>query len=139
MDTSKILIILCVFLLAICLTLSLTAVASLRAAMTDVGNGQERVEELAAVLENCVEELQTESDLKTPEELPSMETDVLYNRFCVRESNGKIAVYTGEGYLVRVIETNLSLLPPAERKLLKEGICVNSWKELLSLIQNYES
>lgn len=67
-----------------------------------------------------------------------VESDVLYERFCVREENGKIGVYTEEGYLIRSLSVNVQTLPEADRAALKNGIEIHSWRELIALIQDYE-
>ena len=68
----------------------------------------------------------------------SVETDILYERFLIREVNEKIGVYTEEGYLIRTLPVNVQTLPESDRIALQTGIEVNSWRELIALIQDYE-
>lgn len=79
------------------------------------------------------------SGAKTAEEPEkSVDADVLYDVFCVRETRGKIGIFTSEGYLVRMLDVDVSTLPEADRSALAEGIAVTSWGELIALIQDYE-
>lgn len=79
------------------------------------------------------------SGAKTAEEPEkSVDADVLYDVFCVRETRGKIGIFTSEGYLVRMLDVDVSTLPEADRSALASGIAVTSWDELIALIQDYE-
>lgn len=78
----------------------------------------------------------TNQPLQNPSE--DVEADILYDVFSLRESNGKIGVYTEAGYLIRLLDVDVATLPRADREQLSEGICVNSWRELIALIEDYE-
>ena len=79
---------------------------------------------------------QTEASIQAPlsEDVPA---DILVQEFCVRESNGTVAVYTGDGYFVRYLDVEVALLPKEDQEALKKGILLSSWKELLALIEDY--
>ena len=65
------------------------------------------------------------------------EAGVLFDRLCIRESDGKIGVYTEDGFLIRTIDISIQTLPEADREALSQGITVNSWRELISLIEDF--
>jgi len=143
MDASKIFTILCAFLLVICLVLSITALIVMRNAVSESQTWHDRaavlVSNLNTLLENVDESddsVSTSTDSDTNE--PSTDVDVLYNRFTMRETEGKIGVYTEEGYLIRLIDVNVKTLPKEEQDRLLDGISVNSWRELIELMQDYE-
>ena len=75
---------------------------------------------------------------KTETDSTDVDADILYDVFCVRETNGKIGIYTEEGYLIRTLNVNVATLPAIDREKLSDGIAVNSWRELISLIEDYE-
>ena len=139
MDATKIFCVLCAFLLIICISLSIASVVVLEQFSTE----NQKWQSLAtALLDN---QYTIASDLSDKEKNPPLESaeetidaDVLYNRLCVREINGKIGVYSEDGYLIRTVNVATKTLPTREQEALKRGIYVNSWKELLSLIQDYE-
>ncbi len=146
MDTAKIWTVLCAFLLLICLTLSITSVVVLRNALAENDAWQTRAQALTEDLVACLSRLEEDPD-SIPVDTPlddggsgdaDMDADILYNRFCLRETGGKIGIYNDEGYLVRLLDTDVQTLPPSEREALQNGFCVNSWEELLEWIQNYE-
>ena len=55
----------------------------------------------------------------------------------IREHDERIGIFNSENVLIHVIETHIKTLPVADRELLREGIWVNSRKELLSVIEDY--
>ena len=55
----------------------------------------------------------------------------------IREHEERIGIFNSENVLIHVIETHIKTLPVADRELLREGIWVNSRKELLSVIEDY--
>ncbi|MBQ9131204.1 MAG: hypothetical protein IJX62_01860 [Clostridia bacterium] len=57
--------------------------------------------------------------------------------FCIKAVNGKIGIYTADGYLVRLLDLDVATLPQRERQALEKGISMNSWQELLALLQDY--
>ena len=139
MDISKLLTILCCFVLIVCLTLSITTLVVLRNAVAENYALQSEAEALVSELNGCVnvlnENIEQEDALPTVNE--STQTDVLSDAFCVREVNGKIGVYTSDGYLIRLLEANVDALPEKDREALKKGIVINSWRELIAIIQDY--
>ena len=70
--------------------------------------------------------------------IEDVEADTRSNAFSLRESNGKIGVYTEAGYLIRLLNVDVSTLPKTDRDRLAVGISVSSWKELIALIEDYE-
>lgn len=139
MDTSRIFSLISAFLLLITLTLSITTLVVLRNAIAESEEVLGAAEDLIGELDMAVGALKEESIYTSTDTVdPSVDADVLYQRFCMKETNGKIGVYTEDGYLVRIIDVNVTLLPKKERTALQEGITVNSWRELAELIQDYE-
>jgi hypothetical protein len=55
----------------------------------------------------------------------------------VREHEERIGIFNSDNVLIHIIETHIKTLPVADRDLLREGIKVNSRKELLSVIEDY--
>lgn len=55
----------------------------------------------------------------------------------VREHEERIGIFNSDNVLIHVIETHIKTLPVADRDLLREGIKVNSRKELLAIIEDY--
>jgi len=140
MDVSKVFALLCSFLLVICLCLSITTVALLHNTAHQNEVWQSHADELSDRLEDFSEErteAAPEADVNT-EASPSVDADVLYQRLCMREVGGKIGIYSEDGYLIRMIDVQVKTLPQKDREELSRGIYVNSWRELASLIQDYE-
>lgn len=139
MDTSRIFSILCAFLLLITLTLSITTLVVLRNAVAESEATLGAADALINELDVAVGVLKEESIFtSTDTEAPSVDADILFQRFCMKETNGRIGIYTEDGYLVRIIDVDVTLLPKQEQITLQEGITVNSWRELVDLIQDYE-
>ncbi len=142
MDRAKLFTYLSILLLLVCLALCLTSVIVLRNAVAEGQAWQEKASSLADKLDACIDvlnpKIETEDPANEENEPPTVEADILSQRFLVRENNGKIGVYTEEGYLVRVIDCDVSMLPKREREALKNGITVESWSELVEYLQNYE-
>lgn len=136
MDVSRIISVMCVFLLSICLILSITALTVLRNTVDESAQACLEVQSFLESLE-ADEMKETEPQSEETQVDNSLPVDVLTNQFCLREVNGKVAIYTADGYLVRQLDISVELLPQADREALKEGICVSSWKEILALIQDF--
>ena len=142
MDISKLFSILSAFLLLICMTFSITALVVLRNTVNETDVWLDAAGKLLADLNASVERLKDyDPSISVSADADKEETDVdiLYHRFTIRETGGKIGVYTPEGYLIRTIEIDVSTLPRTEREALIAGITVDSWKELFERIQDYES
>ena len=139
MDISKLLAVLCCFVLIVCLTLSITTLVVLRNAVAENGALQNEAEALVAELNGCVDVLNQsiEQENSVPTVSDTAQTDVLSDAFCIREVNGTIGVYTSDGYLIRLLEVNVDTLPQKDREALKKGIVINSWRELIAIIQDY--
>ncbi|MBE6589507.1 MAG: hypothetical protein E7643_04945 [Ruminococcaceae bacterium] len=144
MDISKLFTLLCAFLLIICLILSVTSVLVLKNAVTESEKWQMRAQALLVSIESLkveggIPEKNTDtSDIPVQNEQPSTDADILYNKFYVREVGGKIGIYCDEGQLIRTLEVSVETLPLKDQTALKKGIRINSWSELISLIQDYE-
>jgi len=140
MDASKILTAVCALILLVCLVFSITSLTALRNAVDESAALKESTDDLIEELRACVANIyaeQKESDSLPTMKDPSAPTTVPTESFCLKESNGKIAVFTSDGYLVRFLDVSLDTLPPADREALSVGITVGSWRELISLIQDY--
>ena len=143
MDISKLLTLLCAILLMITLLLSVTSVFMLKEisqwnAGSYVKNEDENDStEVTDNTESNEEETMVNS---TENEVPpSIDADILYNQFYICEVNGKIGIFCDEGQqLIRMLNVNVATLPQSDREKLKKGIRVNSWNELVLLIQDYE-
>ncbi len=136
MDISRIISVMCVFLLAVCLILSITALTVLRNTVDESTRACMEVQGFLESLEEnqSVNEEPPETEVEVDNSIP---VDVLSDRFCMREINGKIAIYTSDGYLVRLLDISVETLPHADQQALQQGIEVSSWKEILALIQDF--
>ncbi|MBQ7378037.1 MAG: hypothetical protein IJW71_06965 [Clostridia bacterium] len=144
MDTTKLFTILCAFLLLISLILSITTLVIMRHALDETAAWQKKASAVVSSLSSLGALLQevpdtSVSDETPPAEEPSTNVDVLYNRFILKETNGQVGVYSEDGYLIRTIAVQVSTLPKEARDALAEGMVFNSWRELIALIENYES
>ncbi len=141
MDTSKLFAILSAFLLLICLIFSLTSLTVLRNTVHETDARLADAEILMESLNDSIAKLKEYDpsvSVSTDIEKDDIDADILYNRFSIKETGGKIGIYSAEGYLIRLIETDVNTLPRAEREALIVGITVNSWSELIERIQDYE-
>lgn len=80
------------------------------------------------------------TDREEKEETPddTADADVLYDVFSIREVNGQIGIFTDEGYLIRTLPVDIRTLPAIDREALASGITVNSWRELIAMIEDFE-
>ncbi|MBQ2734860.1 MAG: hypothetical protein IJF33_03425 [Clostridia bacterium] len=141
MDTSKILIILCCFILIVCLTLCISALVVLRNAIDEHGTVQSNAQVLVDCLDSCVADL---NEALTKDDSISASADAEKDTtnsltFVLRETDGKIGVYSSDGTLLKRLNVLVSDLPKVERDALAKGISVSSWQELISIIQDYTS
>lgn len=138
MDISKVFTAICGLMLAVCLTLSITALTTLRTAIKESDATQRQAEALADELRECVEMLdrQSETDSLPTSATPESDT-VKSTAFVLREAGGVIGVYTDDGYLIRLTEVRVDHLPEQDRQRLHDGIRSESWKDILSLLQDY--
>ena len=137
MDIAKLCTIICAFTLIVCLIFSITSLTSLRNALEENDALQAQTEALNERLDGCVDQLnqQLEQHFTPTAAMPTVSEPTLY----LRESNGKVGVYTTEGDLLYQVDVSTLTLPPAERKALANGIEVRGWKELLALVRDYTS
>ena len=123
MDLTKLFLILCVVLLCVSLILCFCTYLFVQQSLT-------------LVEESGISKEDTDTSIGAPPPTDTA-TDILVGQFCVRETNGMVAIYTGDGYLVRYLDIEVSLLPREDQEALKKGIVLSSWKELLALIEDY--
>ena len=140
MDISKILMLVCSFVLIVCLTLCITTLVVLRNAVAENNSVQENAAALVNDLNGCVEELNEVISSKEDSVEVSANPDTSAgadDTFYLREINGNIGIYTSDGYLIKLLDVSVETLPSADREALSQGISASSWKELLSLIEDY--
>ena len=137
MDISKLIAIICAFLLIVCLAFAITSIASLRNALEENDALQDQAVALNERLDDCVDQLnqQLEQHFTPTVATPTTSEPTLY----VREVNGKVGVYTCEGELLYAVDLSSLSLPPTEREALARGIEVQGFRELLRLIRDYTS
>lgn len=133
MNWTRVILILCVFLLCACLVFAVTALTALRNAVSEIARVREEVGETAPP-SGETETAASETETETAE--PSQQVGVLYDRFCVREVGGRVAVYTASGELIRLTDVAVAALPKADRDALRDGISLQSWREVLSLLED---
>ncbi len=130
MDTSKILLLLCCFILIVCLTFCISTLTVLRNTVDESRAVQTEAAELVNEMESLLSEYR---DGAIPVLGETSDTD----RFILRELDGRIGVYTIDNYLLHVLDVSIDTLPPSDREALAVGIPLSSWKELISWIQDY--
>ncbi len=137
MDTTKIFTVLCAILLLICLVLTVTSLVIMHQTLDKSLAFQGAVSAMAATRPTP----QESTDEGSPDDPPpaDVEADVLYNRFTLKEHNGQIGVYSEDGYLIRTFEVEVSTLPREARDALEKGVTLHSWRELMQLIEAFES
>ena len=139
MDITKIFAVLCGFLLIICLTLSITCLVVMRNAVDETSAWQGRAEVLVGELNGCVEAMKNIENEDIPVIAPNeSEKEEAKVRYCLRLEGDKIGIYDADGYLIRQLETHISLLPKKEREKLTAGIWIDSWAGVQALVQDYE-
>ncbi|MBQ9784645.1 MAG: hypothetical protein IJW29_04000 [Clostridia bacterium] len=137
MDATKIFTVLCACLLLICLILTVTSLLIMQKTLERGAAFQEQAAAtVGAFLQGWRCPHQSEHEEAPPADV---EADVLYNRFTLKETGGKIGVYSDEGYLIRTFDIDVSTLPPEAREGLRVGVTFHSWRELIALIEDYES
>lgn len=95
---------------------------------------------LLDTLDTYLEEKENaEENTEQPNDDAEVDADILYDVFYLREADGKIGVFTEQGYLVRMLAVDVETLPEQDRAAISAGICVTSWRELIALIEDYES
>ena len=129
----------CAFVLVVCLTLSITTLTVLRNAMEENDSLQEEAAALVGNLNTCIGEM---NEMLVDDSIPtgsdtSIPSNTDTDRFCIRAINGQIGIYTTDGYLVRLLDVSVDTLPQKDRDALNEGILVNSWRDLIAIIQDY--
>ena len=137
MDITKVFTVLCAILLLICLILTMTSLVIMRHTL-DKGIAFGRAVAAINTIPPVAEGSTDNNNSSTPPPA-DVEADVLYNRFTLKEHNGKVGVYSEDGYLIRTFEIEVSTLPQEARTALKNGITLHSWRELIRLIEDYES
>ena len=60
-------------------------------------------------------------------------------RYTMREYEGRIAVFNGDGTIRKIYEVNVALLPEYDQKLLQNGISIIGEDELRARIEDYTS
>ncbi len=138
MDTSKLLAIISGFLLLVCLTLCLTTVIVLRNALQENSDLQKETGKLVGRLDACVDQISAGTRTIPASAEADSDATTRLQSFLAVEKNGKIAVYTEDGYLLRLLETDTKLLPETERTALRTGIRLESLEELMRFLQDYD-
>ena len=139
MDTSKILMLLCCFILIVCLTLCISTLVVLRNAIDEHGTVQQHAQGLVDSLDECVSDL---NDVITKEDSISASADANKNsaaqlNFLLRETDGRVGIYSADGVLLKLLDVPVNHLPKADREALAKGISVSSWQELIAIVQDY--
>ena len=146
MDKTKWLLVLCSTVMAASLFLSAVSASMLFKMDRDMDDYEEKIEETITSVRGDVSSVKQSlsSILTAIEEFrsneqnqPDAEAGVLFDRLSIRESDGKIGVYTEDGFLIRTIDVSIDTLPQSDREALKTGITINSWRELIALIEDF--
>lgn len=137
MDSAKLLMILCCFILIVCLTLCISTLTVLRNAVDEHDTIQNTARDLVNQLDVCIDVMKEMNN-----EENSLQTSTGNNQetgfnLCIREENGTIGIFDSDGTLLKRLDISPESLPQSDRELLKKGISVSSWQELISLLQDY--
>ena len=136
MNRTRSILILCVSLRCVCLVFAITALTSLRNAIAETGQVRRDAQSMLSELDVALRENQ-DAAAGTTKSDDAQQVGVLYDRFCVRESGGQVAIYTEAGELVRLTGISVAALPKSDRDALRDGIRFTSWKEVLALLQDW--
>ena len=136
MDAAKLFTILCSIMLLIALLLSMTTLIILNHAVEETATWQRKAVSLLHALEDAKDVLSTPAP---PDQSEDVAVDILKDDILVKEVDGTIGVYSADGYLIRKVNVRVSTLPREAREALKNGLHFASWREVLDLIEAYES
>lgn len=136
-------------LLFVALIFSASTAARLRNEMTQTNDALNKAEDTIAQLRKEIDATNAIPAQATPiessEHNPTDQTDEelatsieLDPSFVLRAHDGKIGVFTAEGYLIRTVDVDIQTLPAADRNALESGIYVFSKKELDAKIEDFE-
>lgn len=137
---SKILNILCAFLLVVCLCISVTTLCALRNALDENQQLQETAKQLLRELDQSV--LVMNAIAETPDEEPNepKEPGTLETQqrtvYKLQTVGQRIGVYTAEGELLKLVDVEPKTLPTDIQQLLQDGIALSSFEELTSILQD---
>ncbi|MBE6552740.1 MAG: hypothetical protein E7666_00195 [Ruminococcaceae bacterium] len=130
MDASKILLILCCFILIVCFTFCISTLTVLRNTVDESRAVQTEAAELVDQMESLLSEYRDSS-------IPVLGETSDADRFVLRETDGRIGIFTIDGYLLHILDVAVDTLPANDRAALASGIPLSSWKELISWVQDY--
>ena len=136
MNRTRIILIICVSLLCVCLVFAVTALTVLRNAVAETGQMRSEAQSMLAELEVALRS-GSPAPTDTSKSDDVRQVGVLFDHFCVRDSGGRVAVYTESGELVSLTDISVSALPKSDRDALRDGIRFTSWKEVLALLQDW--
>ncbi len=139
MTVSKLMSILCCFLLLVCLTLSVTALTVFRNAIAEDKTREAQAEEILSRLEELAAGITQapKEDIPVSGDVSDVPIEVAVG-YTLRAEGNRIGIYTEGDCLIRYLDADLSLLPGTEQTLLREGITVPTYRELLKKLQSYE-
>ena len=140
MDISRIVSVTCVLLLSLCFLIAVYTVTVLKNTLKESTETNLELKAFVETLENDLDTVAPESakeDLSNDKTDSSLPVDVLANQFCIRETNGRVAIYTADGYLIRLLDLSTDTLPSADRLALQQGIYLSSRKEVLALMEDF--
>jgi len=136
MDTSKILMILCAFILVVCLTMCITTLVVLRNAIAENESIQTGSMILMEELDDCLSRLEEKNDEENSIPTVGDGGEEAYF-FLLRATENGIGIYSADGYLIQLLDISPLTLPAADRLILEKGLKVSSWQEMISLIEDY--
>lgn len=134
MDTSKILMILCCFILIVCLTLAISTLTVFRNAVDESRAVQDEADELVDRMDLLV-------DVFMENSIPvaGNPNDEGKDAFYLCEIDRRVGIYTADGYLLKILDIDIDSLPFSDREALANGIPLASWRELIAWVQDYTS
>ena len=137
---SKILNILCAFLLMVCLCISVTTLCALRNALDENQQLQKQAAQLLVELDRSVTVMDTIADdavealaTQTIPETTEEKSPTVYSLHSIGQ---KIGVYNTEENLIKLLDVDPKTLPLEIQNMLIDGITLSSWEELTKMIQD---
>lgn len=123
-----------IFLCAACISLIFIRESASFSAQKSIAELNLRIDSLEAgsrELFDFVADIQSGADADTPASSQK--------KYVIREHNGKVAIFSSSGALLRELDFYVKALPEADRERVRRGVEVGSLSELYSLIRDYIS
>ena len=133
-DVSAVVAVLCVFLLALCLVLSISTLTILH---RTVEESNAALLEAHAYLRDFAESASEPPSETQQDTAVNATPSPIETGYWMREVNGRVAIYTASGELVFLTNVSPQLLPTVDRDRIQAGIYTDTWGEMQELITDF--